>query len=706
MTVRTKNKVEDEKQFTFSTETLDTILNKSNLGYSIKRAENPWFKNLPGVRKPGVAWSWTEYELTERYKCFNDIQYFAEKYCKIKLENGKVNHLTLRDYQKDILDLYKNNNRCMLMASRQLGKTVNAAIMMLWYITFHNDKGVMIVANKANTVIEIVDKIKNIYKELPYWLKVGVINWNNRTLAFENGCRIKTEARTKEPSIGFTIDFLYLDEFAHIPKNIINYYYRAIVPVVSAINNSKIIITSTPNGYNLFHDLWQGANLPEGDPKKNPYKALKVYWYQVPGRLNTKLYFNHEKLAIQNIKSEDILNYLKSINITTEEKYEVDAEGELKQYYAVDYNELTTLIKIREIKYIDKLLSNYCNITNWEEQETLLIGGKENFDQEYNLHFLTGSKRLFDPIVMDYIHQNKAEYEYHEIDTLTKNLGFEYNELKWIKDKPEYFIFNNMYKYNYKIVIDIGEGLGQDSSVINIFRLCSKPKDTLKDSTVNDIYDFFQYVQVGKYSSNNVSVTELARIFYYIAFEILNPENVKCVLELNTYGGELLAKLPQINGGNNKYGSYIFLRYKHRVDAEIKKIGLKLSRTKNLIVKEFQTAVNNKKIVMTEEFTLKELDSFVKQETKSGNVVYKAETGNDDSIMTCINLSTVFDMTEFKNMCDVVYNSFDKDTIDFISNKLNENIESNYSPGNILKRIKTQGYTKKENNFKGKFIRK
>lgn len=703
MTVKTKAKQQEEKQFVFSTEVLESILNKSNLGYKLLRGENPWFKNIPGVRKPGLPWLWTEEEIMERYKCAEDVHYFAEKFCKIKSEDGKIKNIKLRDYQNDILDLYSNNARCILMASRQTGKTYSTAIMILWFITFHNDKGVMIVANKAKTVEEIIDKIKNIYKLLPYWLKPGVINWNNRSLAFENGCRIKTEARTKEAAIGFNIDFLYLDEFAHIPNSVVGHYYRSVVPTVSSIQNSKIIITSTPNGYNMFHDLWEGANLLDNDPKKNPYKPLKVYWHQVPGRRDTKLYFDK---TISESKRVLILGHLKTLGMTYEIREEVTSAGDVVSYYAFKYTETCNPQLMREVRFEDKPLSQYGIITNWEEQETLLMGGKENFDQEYNLHFLTGSKRLFDPLVMDYIHQNKAEYEYHEIDLLTKNLGFEYNELTWIKDKPQLFKFQDMRKYNYKIVIDIGEGLGQDASVINIFRLCPKPKEQLDGVMVNDVYDFFQYVQVGRYASNMVSVTELARIFYYIAFEVLEPENVKCVLELNTYGGELLAKLPQINNGNNKYGSYVFLRYKHRADAVEKKIGLKLSKTKNLIVKEFQTSVNNKKIVMTEPQTLKELDSFVKQETKSGNIVYRAESGHDDSIMTCINLSTVFDMTEYKNMCDVVYSSLDKEVIDYIMAKLNENIESNYSPGTILKSIKKQGFTKRQNTQKGRFIRK
>ena len=246
-----KNKKEIKK-FSFSTKTLNETLEKINQDIPIKMHEKPWFKNIPGVRKPYIKWNWTEEEQYEYYKCKTDIFYFAEKYCKIKSEDGKIKNIRLRDYQESVLDLF-SGNRAILMASRQTGKTICAAITLLHYITFNNDKGCMVVANKASTVIEIIDKIKNIYKLLPYFLKVGVINWTNRSLSFENGTRIKTEARTKEPSSGFTIDFLYLDEFAHIPRNIIEAYYRSVVPTVSSISNSKIIERENLNYKNFYY---------------------------------------------------------------------------------------------------------------------------------------------------------------------------------------------------------------------------------------------------------------------------------------------------------------------------------------------------------------------------------------------------------------------------------------------------------------------
>jgi hypothetical protein len=74
--------------------------------------------------------------------------------------------------------------------------------------------------------------------------------------------------------------------------------------------------------------------------------------------------------------------------------------------------------------------------------------------------------------------------------------------------------------------------------------------------------------QFGMYRSNLVSVRQLADYFMYCHLNILIPENVKAVVEYNTYGGQFLAKchtyLMEIIIMVRVY-SY---RYKHRINSE------------------------------------------------------------------------------------------------------------------------------------------
>lgn len=115
-------KEQKEARFVFSTKVIDEITEKQRNGFILKRHENPWFNNEYGIRREHLSFSMTDHEYMEYIKCKTDVHYFANTYCQIKLEDGSTGQLVLRDYQKDILDLYANNRFSILMASRQVGK--------------------------------------------------------------------------------------------------------------------------------------------------------------------------------------------------------------------------------------------------------------------------------------------------------------------------------------------------------------------------------------------------------------------------------------------------------------------------------------------------------------------------------------------------------------------------------------------------------
>ena len=648
----------EEKKFVFTSKIVDEVTEKINDGVVVKRFQNPWFKNEVGVRRAGLTFMMTEDEIQEYIRCKIDIQYFAEKYCRIKTEDGSVQNIKLRDYQRDILDLYTKNRFSILCGSRQIGKTINAAIAMLHFITFNNDKNIMIVANVRGTTVEIIDKIKNIYIQLPFFLKSAIKNWNQQSMIFENGCRIKSAARSKTPAIGFTIDFLYLDEFAHIPSNIIEPYYTAAFPTVSAIENSKIVITSTPNGMNLFYRLLTDAERPEGDALKNNYKPMRVYWYQVPGRFVTFFRLNNHRMYDQKVTKELIFEqvFAEFGDITkVEMRYNSDLMKDVIYIYNNDVCP-DTLVKSFQIKKDDGLeipIFSVAEVTTWKEEAIKDIGGEDAFNQEYGLRFVNATRSLLSESLIDQLLNNKKNYVYEEILEFSKKLKFSYSDLKWIDDDD---VFNPLMRNSIKgvISVDISEGLGQDYSIINIFKISPKNSEIIDFQQLNytQLSDFFCLQQIGIFRSNFVSVKQLAELFYCLLFDYFNYENFKVVLELNNYGNEFLAHLPYVFDGNNNYGSNVFFRYKHRADATEEKVGLKVGENKNMLVKEYQEAMDKKNFIITNEDNIREITTFVKHITPSGNVRYAADIGHDDTVMTLVNSSSVFSKYEFREMVE------------------------------------------------------
>ena len=668
-----------QKQMVFTTVVADEVTNKIHDGVLVPRFQNPWFKSEIGIRRAGLTFRMTAFEQSEYIKCALDIHYFAETYCQVKTEDGSVNNILLRDYQKEILDLFMDNRFSILMASRQVGKTISSSIFILHTILFNNDKNVMIIANKGETAIEIVDKIKSIYTLLPLFIKPGIKNWNQKSLIFENGCRIKTSTRTKTPAIGFTIDVLYMDEFAHIPSNIIVPYYTAAFPVVSAISNSKIIITSTPNGMNLFHKLLTDAEKPDGDPLKNNYKPMRVYWHQVPNRFVTYIRLNTHRLYEYGLTKEEVLQMCEDLyggRTKVEMKFIIDLQ---KDVIFVYNNELCSDVEVKKSTFFNKdgieiPFISIAEITTWKDEAIKDIGGEEAFNQEYGLRFINSSNSLLNESLIDDLIKHKVDFKWEQIDDFDRKLRFSYKDLKWIDDDT---IFMPIQRNTTRVIIsvDISEGLNQDYSVINIFKIAPKPTDLIESQKMSytNIVDFFRLEQIGIFRSNIISVKQLSELLYMIAFEYFNYDNVKIVLEVNTYGNELLAHLPHVFDGNNNFGSFVFLRYKHRSDALEEKIGLKVGDNKGLMVKDYQYLMENRSFVITNEDNVREITTFVRHTTTSGNIQYRADIGNDDTVMTVVNASTVFGKNEFREMVQDWANSFmDKTMLDYVNQILKQ----------------------------------
>jgi hypothetical protein len=176
--------------------------------------------------------------------------------------------------------------------------TICSSIFIAHYSLFNFDKNSLVLSNKGATTREIIDKGKTILEHLPFFLKPGILKWDVFNSKFDNGCRIIGQTTTKKAAIGFTIHLLFMDEFAHIPQNFVDTFYENVYPTVSASTNSKVIITSTPNGFNKFYDIYSAA-----DNGSNEYTPFRVDWWDVPGRDDVWM-----KREVANLGSDEAFN--------------------------------------------------------------------------------------------------------------------------------------------------------------------------------------------------------------------------------------------------------------------------------------------------------------------------------------------------------------------------------------------------------------
>jgi hypothetical protein len=238
------------------------------------------YRGNKNLRKAGVQQEWTKEEIVEYARCSSDPIYFIKKYIKIVSLDDGVIPFELWDFQERLIDDIHNNRFVIGMWPRQSGKSTTIASYMLHYILFNANKTCAILANKASGAREILSRVQMAYELLPYWLKMGVDDdWNKGSMSLENGSRIVAAATSSSAIRGMTVNFVLLDEFAFVPFNMAEDFFRSVYPTISSGKSSKIIIISTPYGMNHFYKIWN-----EAKNDKNGYVPNRAFWNDVPNR--------------------------------------------------------------------------------------------------------------------------------------------------------------------------------------------------------------------------------------------------------------------------------------------------------------------------------------------------------------------------------------------------------------------------------------
>lgn len=231
------------------------------------------------LKKVGVSIPFTQENVLEYQKCSEDPIYFVDNYCYIVTLDHGIQQFKLFDCQKEKINLIHKERRVIIMESRQAGKTTTAAAYILWYTLFQADKNVAILANKDKTAREILSRYQLMYEHLPLWMQQGVKTWNKGDVELENNSKVFTAATTAAGIRSKSVNLLYIDEAAIIPNNIADAFFTSVYPVVSAGQTTKILITSTPLGYNHFWKFWNDA-----ENGRNGFVPLFIPYWKIPGR--------------------------------------------------------------------------------------------------------------------------------------------------------------------------------------------------------------------------------------------------------------------------------------------------------------------------------------------------------------------------------------------------------------------------------------
>ena len=292
-------------------------------------ASNEIYLGNPNLKRANIAQNFTPKQVEEFVKCSQDPVYFIVNYIKIiSLDKGLVN-FDLYDFQADMVNKFHENRFNIAKLPRQSGKSTVVTAYLLWYTLFNDNVNVAILANKAATAREMLQRLQLSYENLPNWMQQGVVNWNRGSLELENGSKIMAASTSASAVRGMSFNIIFLDEFAFIPTHIADEFFSSVYPTISSGKSTKVIIISTPKGMNMFYKLWHDA-----EKGKNEYTTTEVHWSQVPGR--------DAEWKEQTIKN------------TSEEQFNQEFECE----FLGSVNTLITSSKLKILAYDDPLTSS------------------------------------------------------------------------------------------------------------------------------------------------------------------------------------------------------------------------------------------------------------------------------------------------------------------------------------------------------------
>ena len=269
--------------------------------------ELKFYNSNSNLKAAGQSISFTQEQLEEYVKCAEDAIYFINNYCQIVTLDDGLQPFKLYPCQVNKINIIHRNRMVILMEGRQQGKTTTSAAYILWYTLFQEAKTVAILAHKASAAREVLDRYQIMYELLPKWMQQGVVTWNKGDVELENRSKVFTSATTTSGIRGKTVNMLYIDETSIIPNSIAEAFFASVYPTISSGYDTKILLSSTPLGYNHFWKFWNDA-----EHGRNGFIPLFIPYSEIPGRDKAWADNQHRLLGDLKFNQEVLCKFLGS----------------------------------------------------------------------------------------------------------------------------------------------------------------------------------------------------------------------------------------------------------------------------------------------------------------------------------------------------------------------------------------------------------
>lgn len=233
------------------------------------------------AKKVKIIQNLTKEELEIFIKCSKSPFEFARFIMLIHAVRGKV-PFDLYPFQKSLLWQFLKNPFNVILKFRQAGVTELISMFCLWMAMFHPYKNIVIISIKDRVAKKVLRKIKFMYKNLPDYLKVSIVNGRGDDLGtsteieFSNGSIISSIPTTEDAGRSEAVSLLVIDEAAIVRWA--ERIWAAAWPTLST--GGRAIVNSTAYGVgNFFHKLFVDA-VSGG----NVFTPIRLHWQMHPER--------------------------------------------------------------------------------------------------------------------------------------------------------------------------------------------------------------------------------------------------------------------------------------------------------------------------------------------------------------------------------------------------------------------------------------
>jgi len=556
----------------------------------------------------------------EIIRCGLSPFYFIETYLRIfdqtQGKAGLIVPFKLFDFQKKLIQTYLDNRFVVANKYRQAGVSTTTCAYIAWYIMFNANRQVAIVADKLETARdEIMSDVVLFIEGCPDWLRPKTgrdanaknLKDTQKDKIYDNGSRLG--AFSSKGLRGMTPTLIFWDETAWTEKA--DKFWTAARPTLGT--GGGAIMVSTPSGLDaVFYKHFDGARRKEGDPLKNNFKAVELWWYNDPR-------YNKDLVWLKNKRKENEIR-LPDENWSNEQRIQMMDEGweASSPWFEEQVKDANGDMR----KIAQELLCSF-------------LGSGDNFiDEEYILRIQ--EKEVKVPIRQEYMDLNM-----------------------WVWEDP-------LPGEEYIMTLDASPGHGEDSSTLNMLKTVEVIEErvvTKNDKTKKIKFKRHKVEQVAEYYGK-VAPQVLAEIAYQYGRKY---NNAYCVIDITGgYGVQTIEKLLEFGYGdeNVHYAEVTHKPSRDRLQGYIKKgqktmndgnviavdliPGFFIGNNRASVLLEMQRAVSLEDVLIRSVRLLSELKTFV---TVPGNrVADHKRSFHDDSIMgLSIGLYVLnFDMARYK----------------------------------------------------------